>query len=278
MIVLDEKKLTQLKHIQIAILKEYIEICHKHGLQYFLVGGSCLGAVRHQGFIPWDDDIDIGMPRADYDRFLEVAPAELSDGYFLQTAHTDKHYPMNFAKIRNSQTTFLESSVSHLDINHGVFFDIFPMDGYHFSRGREIKMKICRHGVARAFRIPQSQSVIKKLLIFLATLPVRDYHKARDILEKMACRYRYEDCDIIASYFGVWGKKEIFKKEIFGQGSKGIFEGIEVMLPADPHGYCRQLYGDYMKYPPLEKRVTHHYCDVIDLDKSYLYYIKSKES
>lgn len=278
MIVLDEASLRKLQNIQLDILKEYIRICKKYHLQYFLIGGSCLGAVRHQGFIPWDDDIDVGMPREDYEKFLEVAVNELPRSYFLQTAKTDPHYPLNFAKIRHNQTAFLESAVAHLEINHGVYMDIFPIDGYSSSLRLKWKIKRLKWGIEKAFTLKEWRSKFKSMCVRMSTATLRDYHKTRDILNATVKKHRYDACDTVISHFGAWGEKEVFAKDVFGQGSLGIFEGLEVMLPADPDFYCRQLYGNYMEYPPVEKRVTHHRCEIIDLDKSYLYYVnKGKE-
>lgn len=273
--VLDDTAMAKLRNIQLEILKEYIRICKKHKLQYFLIGGSCLGAIRHQGYIPWDDDIDVAMPRDDYEKFLNIAQSELPAPYFLQTACTDRDYPLNFAKIRNSQTTFIESSVKNLNINHGVYFDIFPLDGYSKSLIFKIKRRLCRWSIEKVYwgrrrRYPMRQ------LIQISTYPIRDYHKARDLLGRIVKKYNYNDSDFVASYFGAWGEKEVFPQKIMGKGSVGRFEGLEVMLPKDPDGYCRQLYGDYWELPPVEKRVTHHQCEIIDLEKSYIHYVNNK--
>ena len=272
MIVLDDASMCQLKAIQIDMLKAFLAICKKHQLRYFLLGGSCLGAVRHQGFIPWDDDIDVSMPRADYERFLTVAGAELPALYFLQTAETEPDYPLNFAKIRHNESTFMESTVANLKIHHGVYMDIFPLDGYVPSKFRELQMKRYKWAVEKAFSLKQWRFGMKKWVVRLATWNLRDYRKARDKMNALAQKYSYDRCDIVINHFGAWGKKEIIAKDIFGQGSVGTFEGLEVMLPADPDRYCRQLYGNYMQYPPVEARVPHHHCDVIDLDQSYLHY------
>ena len=123
------KTFLELKKIELEMFKYYLAICEKHDLKYFLIGGTLLGAVRHKGFIPWDDDIDIGMPRPDYEKFLLVAQKELPEHIFLQTHNTDIEYPNCFAKLRNSDTTFIETSCKKLKINHGIYIDIFPLDG-----------------------------------------------------------------------------------------------------------------------------------------------------
>ena len=278
MIILDDVNLRKLQSMQLDIFKEFIRICKKYDFQYFLLGGSCLGAVRHQGFIPWDDDIDVGMPRDDYEKFLGIAEKELPKPYFLQTAETDPHYPLNFAKIRNSQTTFIESAVAHLQMNHGIYMDIFPMDGYSTSLLLKIRIKRYKWGIEKAFHLKEWRSKLKSMCVKISTATLKDYHKTRDRLDAVVKKNKYSDCDTVINHFGAWGDKEIFKKDILGQGSVGIFEGLEVVLPVDPDFYCRQMYGNYMEFPPIEKRVTHHHCTVIDLDQSYVTYCKSKDN
>ena len=120
----------RLKEIELAIFRAFIDVCDKLNLKYYLLAGTLLGAVRHQGFIPWDDDIDVGMPREDYEIFVEKGQALLPKEYFIQTFKTDPDYAANFAKIRNCGTTFLETSVRNCNINHGVFIDVFPLHVY----------------------------------------------------------------------------------------------------------------------------------------------------
>ena len=117
--------------VELDIVEEFVRICEKYGLQYSLAGGNLIGAFRHGGFIPWDDDIDIDMAREDYDKFLQVAPNELKDPYFLQTTKTDHGRVINFAQIRNSNTSCIDPHWTDLGavFNSGVGIDIFPIDG-----------------------------------------------------------------------------------------------------------------------------------------------------
>lgn len=118
----------QVQLTQLEILIEVDKICREHDIKYFLTNGTLLGAVRHKGFIPWDDDIDIGMCRKDYDIFLKIANKELDEKYFCQSIHSEADYYLPFAKIRKNKTKYIEASTKHLDINKGVYIDVFPID------------------------------------------------------------------------------------------------------------------------------------------------------
>ena len=118
----------ELRKVQLEALLEVDRICKKFGITYQLFSGTLLGAIRHKGFIPWDDDIDICMLRNDYDRFIEVCKTELDTTYFLQNYETDKNFIHNITRIRKNNTIALQSACAELDMHHGIFIDIFPMD------------------------------------------------------------------------------------------------------------------------------------------------------
>ena len=123
---------------ELELLKIFISICEKYHIKYFLACGSVLGAIKYKGFIPWDDDIDVCLLRPDYERFLDVANAEIPEWCFIQNSKTDPAFPHFFSKLRNSNTTFIEKGTAHLHINHGIYLDIFPIDGYPFDK-KDIK-------------------------------------------------------------------------------------------------------------------------------------------
>ena len=125
---LSPQQLNVLKEKELELLRLFLEVCARLELTYYVLGGTLLGAVRHQGFIPWDDDIDVGMPRKDYTVFLQQAQQHLPEDIFLQTCFTDPAFPANYAKLRNSSTTFMESAFKNRNINHGICIDIFPLD------------------------------------------------------------------------------------------------------------------------------------------------------
>ena len=135
--------MTELQKIELDILKSVIDICDELNLKYYLVCGSALGAVKYNGFIPWDDDIDIGLPREDYEIFIQKAQAMLPEYYFLQNYNTDKNFPLFMTKIRDSRTTFVEMQFQNIDMHHGVYIDVFPLDGYPNKRKAIKKKHLC---------------------------------------------------------------------------------------------------------------------------------------
>ena len=270
-----KEQLVQLKQMELDMLQAFVAVCRQLGLSYYLLGGTLLGAVRHKGFIPWDDDIDVGMPRKDYEIFIKEGQARLPRNLFIQNIHTDPEYPMCFSKIRNSDSTFIESSIAHLNINHGVFIDVFPLDNYPKQKLEQkrlqCRLKLCGARISRVYRVNRKKSWRGKLLSILALLRFPELKKAILWREKLYRQVK-QPGRLIANHGGAWGQKEIIPQEWYGEGTPVMFEGIEVMAPAQYHNWLTQVYGDYMQLPPEEKRVGHHYVDVIDLNQSYLEY------
>ncbi len=260
----------RIMEIELDMLRAFIAVCEKHDLTYFLIGGTALGAVRHGGFIPWDDDIDVGLPREDYEKFLSVAQTDLPEGLFLQTPDTDPEYMTCFSKIRNSNTTFWESSVKHLNINHGVFIDIFPLDGCEDYERFAKRSRLLGIRAASRFKYPRGFKA--KLGGILAALRYPSAKGARDRMRALWKEVPYATAEYVINYGGAYGKKERMPKEIYGKGTAGSFEGLTVMLPEKTDEYLTRLYGDYMTPPPPEKRIAHHYCEVIDPDRPYTEY------
>ena len=122
--------MNDLQKALLEIFKAFVAVCEKHHLRYYLIGGTCLGAVRHKGFIPWDDDIDVGLPREDYEKFIQLQDEFKDTPYFIQTWKSDPKYIYGYAKLRNSNTTYIENFYKHFQFNQGLWIDIFPIDGF----------------------------------------------------------------------------------------------------------------------------------------------------
>ncbi len=273
---LTAKELTGLKAVELEMLKLFIDICAQLKLRYYMLGGTLLGAVRHKGFIPWDDDIDVGMPREDYEIFLQRAQALMPEKYFLQTFETDPEWPANFAKIRDSETTFVETSVRNCKINHGVYVDIFPLDYYPDAPKQrkifKIKNKLFVSRIANEFYFSSTPSIKKCAGLLVAKLLYPSLTKTLRRREKMFKSVR--DGKFIVNHCGAWGAKEIVPAAWYGDGCFLEFEGLRVCAPVEYDKWLTQVYGDYMQFPPPEKRKAHHYNDAVDLGRSYREYCK----
>ncbi len=279
--------MTELQQELLKILKAFIEVCDKHHLRYFLVGGSCLGAARHKGFIPWDDDIDVGMPREDYDKYVELQKEYEGTPFFIQTWKTDPHYTYNYGKLRDSSTTFIENFYYKHRINHGVWIDIFPIDGMalKFDKPREKYAKRVKYMWRQSFLsyLPQLKRKIHKstffsdLFINLGTLifwPLDIAHYRRKVSEKYMRKIPFDQAEAVANLCGINAKKEAMPREIFMETTKLPFEDIEVCVPKDYDRYLTYLYNDWRKWPPKEKQVGHHNDKGFSLTQGYEDYIK----
>ena len=277
---MSETQLMRLKEIELDMLGAFIDCCRSLHLNYYLLGGTLLGAVRHKGFIPWDDDIDVGMPRSDYEIFLKEAQKLLPDHYFIQSRSSDPEVLNNFAKIRDSRTTFIEKSVKDRRIHHGVYIDIFPLDYYPDKKPNQLifdfKNKVLSLRIREGYSLPDNlrHSLFKERIIkLLIRIIAIKYHTLSDALEAREKLYSsVKSSSLIANFSGTWKRKEIVPADWFGKGINGSFEGYNVLLPKAYDKWLTHVYGNYMELPPAEKRVPHHYTEVIDLDHPYTDY------
>lgn len=257
--------------IIVDVLKSFIEICNKHGLTYYVCGGTAIGAVRHHGIIPWDDDIDVFMPRPDYDKFIELTKNGFSDKYELVNPYITTNYPLLFSKWSNKQTTLIEDA--NIPCIIGLYIDIFPLDGASNDTDKAVKdQHKLRHEMNKLEAI--SNHISFKEYIALLNKPKewgRFVHKTigfffrnqyrRFLLKKMEriCRrYDFNKAKNVMAYSGSYGEREVFPKSWLEGVVKMPFEGLSVNLFGGYDKYLHQLYGDYMQMPPIEKRISHH--------------------
>lgn len=273
--------MNDLQKAEFELLKIFIEICEKCGLKYYMVCGSALGAVKYSGFIPWDDDIDVALPRYDYDKFCEVAAHYLPSNIFLQNFHTDPQFPHVFSKLRNSDTTFIEKDTSHLNINHGVYIDVFPLDGYPVedsdARIFELKRKLlswkqyCALKDKSKFKIRIRNSFFRVLGYHKRT------HKTLAKLENLYKSFDLQSSKLWCNYGNWQGRLEYAPKEQYGDGVRTIFEGIEVVVPKSYDEYLTQKFNDWRADLPKDQQVGHHYYEVCNLNRSYKSYVKKEK-
>ena len=261
--MIDKDLLKKVQAVQLDILKKVDCICKKYSIRYYMIGGTLLGAVRHGGFIPWDDDIDIAMFREDYDRFCSVCETALPDDLYLQNPEHDKGYWHFFTKIRKNGTVF-EDNVTVASTHHnGIYIDIFPLDNipardsfwqkfkYFFLRAALSAMLYKNH--YRDYK----KRIIKMISAGLSLIPVWCIMKVSDRIMKA---YNKKETGYVTSFMSGYGyhAQRMNKREIYGSPVPLMFEGSEFPAPQNYARYLTNLFGDYMQLPPIEKRVTHH--------------------
>ena len=241
----------------LAMAKDFHRICVENNLKYYMLGGTMLGAVRHKGFIPWDDDMDFGMPRVDYDKFISISQRILPEHYELRFYKNAANSPMHYAKFIDNRTTLIEAS--YTNYVEGLYIDIFPLDGAgdgsHSDkiRAKRILLKqilIMNHCTTR------EKKGIRKLLKKYAQMRNIDHLHAS--IEKLMTAKKLSESTLIANYLGAWAEKEIMPKEIMGIPKLYRFEDTEFFGSENADIYLSRLYGDYMKLPPKEKQVFKH--------------------
>lgn len=271
-----EKKediLIGIQKVLLYILLSFDKFCRENGLTYFLDSGTALGAVRHGGFIPWDDDVDVGMPREDYERLLQMGnrlPGEL----FLQTRDTDTDYRRNSAKIRLRGTVFQEKEGSRYREN-GFFIDIFPFDNASPNRCRA-KMDGFILGrlhnlISSWWNGGEGSSKVHRMVVNLIVkrIPESLIERLNEKFVRMCRKHEGHDTGYLASYYWSMAFKHpyVFEVSKLLPVKEILFEGNPVMIMNDSDYYLRKMYGDYMQLPPEDKRSGHHLKGTIDFGK-----------
>lgn len=258
-----EIKIEELKAIQVNILKNVDAFCKEHNINYFLAYGSLLGAVRHKGYIPWDDDIDIIMLREDYDRFLSEFPHGESSEYNVRAGDYG-NFPYTYAKIEDSRTIMVETT-NYID-ELGVNIDLFPYDNIPDDKelGNAFIKRISHlnmiYGLKRT-KLTAHRSFLKNcalLICHMALFFISNKRLIRRII-KESQRYKSQSTNYCGNLcMNHYGFKEYHPKSLFCKATEVSFEGYSFRSPADYDAYLTSIYGDYMKLPPEEKQVTHH--------------------
>ena len=278
--------MTEFQSKLLDILKAFVRVCEKHNLTYFLVYGTALGAIRHKGFIPWDDDIDVGMPRKDYEKYIQLQSEYEGTPYFIQTFKTDPCYIYNYAKLRDSSTTFLENAFKNHRINQGLFIDIFPVDGMSREVGDREKIGKKNKFVWRQVyfsylpalrRKVHKRTFFKDILLNIVAglfyvFDIAHYRNKR--VERFVRKVPFEEAKMAGIMFGFTWRINCMDADIFRETVKVPFEDIEVRVPKQYDKYLTLLYKDYMKFPPKEQQVGHHYNSGVSLTQGYEDYLK----
>lgn len=270
---LSDTQLNRLHDIQLDIVRRVKQICDAHGLEYFLIAGTLLGAVRHGGFIPWDDDMDVGMPRASYDRFLQVAPHELGPDFFVQTLETDPGYGLSFAKVRLNGTALVEASSAKTAAHTGIFLDVFPFDNVPNSEWQRKLHSSVTTGLKRTILLHQKYTpwfnsgrlkswLHQSAVPFARAIPMAFLVP---LLEKSMRLFNNHTTERLTAIGGSYGyNKESIRREWLKTLPEKTFEGLPLRCPVGSHEYLTNLYGKYQTLPPIENRNSRH--GIISLD------------
>lgn len=261
--------LRRLQLTQLEILCEVQRVCERNNISFFLYGGTLLGAIRHQGFIPWDDDLDIGMLRDDYERFLDIAPREMNKKYLLQTWRNDPGYAWPFAKVQKVGTICQEIISANANKMSGIYIDIFPLDVFpsnaHMQKSQGKKIELFRYLSLMKCGYKQWLSSgrfdLKKYLKYLPFRFLAMFYKKEQI-----CKV-YEDS---ATRFNKSGGESLFPQSIRHYGTLSVprkdfektimapFEGKEFPIPIGYENYLVSAYGDWETLPPENERGNRH--------------------
>lgn len=260
---LNDEQLKKLQHELLDLLIELDRICKKHNIPYFLYAGTLLGAVRHKGFIPWDDDIDVAMLRKDYERFKKLVNEELDkEKYFFQSQETDLHYNWVFARLRKNNTVYNRAGQEHLNYHKGLFIDIFPLDNLSENK---IKQKltvymcvVCKKALWAPVGVIYGKNTLHRAVFkFLNFFPRKMFIS---IYEFFAIKFNKKETSIIISH-NVHGT--IYEKDWYKNIVELEFEGYRFKAPENYHQILEASYGDYMELPPENEREGHHYVSYI---------------
>lgn len=259
------------QEVLLELLIEFDRVCRKHGIRYILFAGSALGAVRHRGFIPWDDDLDVALLREDYDKLMNIPQTQWKEAYYLQREFSD-HWPLHFAKLRKNNTTCLEKyHPKDNQIHQGIYIDVFPIDNAaDHALVRRLQFCASRIVIAKTKFAQgyETNSPVKKLVMLVCrVLPLKPFHKLAALKGKT-------DATTVHSFFGgsIRFEKGFFPKRWFEETVQLPFETMQAPVSRAYHEMLSKQYGDYMTLPPEEERQVKVHSILVDTQKNYTEY------
>lgn len=265
--------MTDIQSKLLDMLAWYDGFCVEHGLTYYAIGGTLLGAVRHGGFIPWDDDIDVGMPRGDYEKF-KVLMKDNNGRYRAETADDgNRDFTYSFCKLYDTSTTAVCDT--RYKTKRGIFIDVFPFDGLGDTKEDGLK-RFKKLQFKRKMITAKRNGINKKLsfsmnaAIVLSKLLPYSWHGALKRMQRICAERDFYKSKYVANVFGRWHGREVVEREWLGEPKRIAFENIEICGPNDADKYLTAIYGDYMTPPKESDRKPDHECLFLDLNKPYI--------
>lgn len=275
--ILDDKALRKLQLTQVEILDEIVRVCNNLEIDYYLAYGTLLGAVRHKGFIPWDDDLDIQIKRDDYNKFVKYAPKELSSKYMFVDANTEKNYGLCYGKVVKKDTLYLEYNAPKKLCN-GIFVDVFPLEtlGDVASEGNDLLKNYCRY---KQFLLAKcgyrlTDGSLKNNIRCIMLKAASAMYTKKKLLEKIAVEEEKirstgkNYVDVISSSSYGYGLKKHLPADWYSDNVYLEFERKQYKCPKYWHEVLTEEYGDYMQLPPVESRQNRHLIVKLDFDTS----------
>ena len=284
-----EISLRELQNKSLEIALYFKDFCNEHGLLFYMCGGCCIGSLRHKGFIPWDDDVDVFMPRDDYEKLKELWPKYANtEKYACVYADKNRVDGNLFVTIRDNETTAIKPYQVDMDISHGVALDVLPLDGWPDGKMKR-KMQVFWALVyslycAQTVPVNHGKAVSVAGKIALTLVPSKKLrYKLWKLSERKMTKYPIKECNYITELCsGPYYMKKQYPREAFDKAIWVDFEDVKMPIPQGYDVYLRTAFGDYMKLPPKEKQKPHHDAIFIDLNNSYkkykgVYYLKRKD-
>ena len=274
-----KENLPSLQKKALEIFGYFEEFCKEHKLLYFVCGGGCIGAIRHQGFIPWDDDLDVFMPRPDYEKFTKLWETYGDHkNYTLCRTNEEVNYHDCGTLLKDNHTTFINSHSVNEDFHHGYMIDIIPLDGCAPTKtSRMIQMFWASvYSLYNAQRVPNNQGTLMKTLapVLLFLVPSNKLkYKLWNYAQKKMSKYDFYNSEYITElvtgykYMSLKYPKKVFEEQLFVP-----FETTEIPIPVDYETYLSMAFGNYMKMPPEDERNPKHKVVFLDLNTSYKEY------
>ncbi|MBQ6038522.1 MAG: LicD family protein [Bacteroidaceae bacterium] len=268
----------EMKRVFAVLMDLYLtfaEICEKYNLRYYAIFGFLLGAIRHKGFIPWDDDLDVAMPREDYNKFMEIAPRELTFPYFVRSPYTDPNCFYSYIVILNETTSFIPKIFKNNSFKKGIPMDIFPLDYCNLDTYDDDRAQIYEHIMRCSTWMKRgteglSDRQMKNFERYNTDKPLEDW----EAIQRIASNPKYFGGDYLATSVltGFDKEKLIFPADAFNDSLSMPFETITVKVPSGYEKLLVKSYGDWKSYPPIEERGKRNESIIFDPDKSYLDY------